>query len=266
MLAALVLPRKPSHNRPVTTPTETPLLIAVVVPLRNEAGNVLPLLAEITAALGARPFEVVCVDDGSDDATPNELAAASIAEPRLKVLRHRKCCGQSAAILTGIRAAKARFIATLDGDGQNDPADIPRLLATLQADSQPDFLLVAGWRRRRNDPWLKRVSSRIANGVRRRLLRDNTPDTGCGLKVFTRSAFLELPWFDHIHRYLPALMLRRGSRVVSMEVNHRPRERGRTKYGVGNRLWVSIGDLMGVMWLMRRAKTPEVMPRSGADA
>jgi dolichol-phosphate mannosyltransferase len=173
------------------------------------------------------------------------------------VVRHQAPQGQSFAVATGVRAARGRWIATLDGDGQNDPADIPRLLAArdaagASAASPGGPLLLAGYRKARSDSWLKRVSSRVANGVRGRLLGDSTPDTGCGLKLFEREAFLALPHFDHMHRFLPALFLRAGGSVISVEVGHRPRTRGRSHYGVMNRLWVGIVDIFGVLWLMKR--------------
>jgi len=168
------------------------------------------------------------------------------------------------AIRTGVKAARAPFIATLDADGQNDPADIPRLWEIARAAPPLPPLLVAGYRRKRRDSWVKRMSSRIANGVRRRLLRDATPDTGCGLKLFRRDLFLDLPAFDHMHRFLPALVRRQGGSTVSVEVNHRPRERGRSNYGVFDRLWVGIVDLLGVMWLMRRAKNPVLFDEADA--
>lgn len=233
--------------------------ISVVIPVLNEAGNIEPLLEEIQAALdGGFDFEVLYVDDGSHDATPQDLAAARTRFPRLRVLTHRQTCGQSAALRSGVAAARGHWIATLDGDGQNDPADIPRLLTTArEAATAGKSLLVAGYRRKRQDSTLKRVSSRIANAVRSRLLGDATPDTGCGLKVFAREDFLALPYFDHMHRFLPALMQRAGGSVTSVEVNHRHRQRGQSKYGTLDRLIVGVVDLLGVMWLKRRACIPE---------
>ena len=234
--------------------------LSVVIPVKNEQDNILPLLAEIGAALEDRcEYEVIYVDDGSDDATPRVLDEARAQYPRLRILRHARSCGQSTAIRTGVKAARAEWIATLDGDGQNDPADIPKLLAVLQAPGRsPALKLIAGWRRTRRDTWIKRLSSKVANAVRARLLKDKTPDTGCGLKLFERKLFLDLPYFDHMHRFLPALVLRAGGEVQSVEVHHRHRERGVSKYGLHNRLWVGIVDLFGVGWLQRRAKLPAV--------
>ena len=233
--------------------------LAVVVPVKNEADNILPLLGEIHAALDGRcRFEVVYVDDGSDDGTPAALREARARYPLLRVVRHKRSCGQSQAVATGVKRARAPLVATLDGDGQNDPADLPRLLdmfARLPAADQP-LTMIAGHRRKRRDTGLRRLSSRVANGVRAALLKDDTPDSGCGLKLFPREAFLDMPRFNHMHRFLPALMLRLGGRVVSVEVNHRPRERGTSKYGLWNRLWVGIVDIFGVMWLQRRASVP----------
>ena len=233
--------------------------LSVVVPVLNEAGNIEPLVAEVVAALDTGPrFEILYVDDGSDDATPRELAAARRRYPQLRVITHRRPCGQSTALRTGVVAARGEWIATLDGDGQNDPADIPKLLTVAQqAAATGQSLLVAGYRTRRQDSSIKRVSSRVANAVRSRLLRDATPDTGCGLKVFRRTDFLALPYFDHMHRFLPALMQRAGGRVTSVEVNHRHRQRGASKYGTLDRLAVGVVDLLGVMWLARRAHIPE---------
>ena len=235
--------------------TQTPCILSVVVPVRNEGPNIAGLIAEIEAALAAVPHEIVYVDDGSTDDTPRRLADAQPTAP-LVVRRHRRSCGQSAAIITGVRAARGVWIATLDGDGQNDPADIPALLARAQAAT--GLVLTAGHRVTRRDTRAKRVASRLANGIRARLLGDATPDTGCGLKLFRRDAFLDLPQFDHMHRYLPALFIRAGGRVESVPVNHRPRVSGSSKYGTLDRLWVGIFDLAGVYWLQRRGSRPIV--------
>ncbi|MEO5573254.1 MAG: glycosyltransferase family 2 protein [Gammaproteobacteria bacterium] len=234
--------------------------LSVVVPVHNEEGNIEPLIGEIRAALdGVLDYEVIYVDDGSSDATLQRLIALRNGFNRLRILNHRKSCGQSTAVLTGARAARAAWIVTLDGDGQNDPADIPALLAARSGADGPQ--LICGRRRRRNDSWLKRLSSRVANRVRAGLLKDNTPDTGCGLKLFSRSAFLALPHFDHMHRFLPALMLRNGGRVVNVDVNHRARGHGKSNYGLHNRLWVGIIDMFGVMWLQRRTKLPVILEK-----
>jgi dolichol-phosphate mannosyltransferase len=235
--------------------------LSVVVPVRNEAGNVLPLLEEIHAALLSGPeFEVIYVDDGSRDATPAELLEARARFPRLRVLTHRESCGQSAALLTGVRAARAEWVVTLDGDGQNDPADIARLLAARdRAGPEANVQLVTGWRVARRDRWAKRAASRVANAVRAWLLADGTPDTGCGLKLVLRSAYLELPAFDHMHRFLPALIQRNGGATLSVPVAHRPRAHGRSSYGVLDRLWVGIVDTLGVMWLQRRTRRPVIV-------
>jgi dolichol-phosphate mannosyltransferase len=231
--------------------------IAVVIPARDEADNVKPLLADVRAALEGRvDYEVIFVDDGSEDSTPAILGELSRAFPRLRWARHRTPCGQSAAIWTGVRLARAPWIVTLDGDGQNDPADIPTLLEARGARGVDANLLVNGRRERRRDTWLKRASSKIANAVRSRVLGDDTADTGCGLKLFPREAFLGLPFFDHMHRFLPALVRRGGGEVVSVPVGHRERLHGRSHYGVHNRLWTGIVDMLGVFWLQRRSKLP----------
>jgi dolichol-phosphate mannosyltransferase len=173
--------------------------------------------------------------------------------PEIRLLRHARRSGQSAAVATGVREARAPWIATLDGDGQNDPADIPRLLEAARNPPSPRLRLVMGNRTTRRDTWLRRLSSRVANGVRGGLLRDGTPDTGCGIKVFDRAVFMDMPRFDHMHRFMPALFQREGCDVISVPVNHRERLRGRSKYGLHNRLWVGIVDLFGMMWLIRRA-------------
>lgn len=234
--------------------------LSVVVPVHNEADNIEPLVAEIESALKSlRDHEIIYVDDGSTDDTQAVLLALAKRNPRLRVLRHQSCCGQSTALLSGIRAARGKIIATLDGDGQNDPADIPKLHAALKAAAGSEALsMVAGYRAKRQDTDWRRFSSKVANAVRGSLLRDHTPDTGCGLKVFPREVFLALPYFDHMHRFLPALVQRAGGRVQSVEVNHRPRLRGTSKYGTWHRLWVGLVDLLGVMWLQRRARVPEL--------
>jgi len=228
--------------------------LSVVVPVRDEEENIAPLIEEICSVLeNLLEYEIVYVDDGSSDKTWERLVALSEKLSQLKIVRHRKSYGQSVAIHTGVKAAQAPLIATLDGDGQNDPADIPRLLQVFNSpDSPVNLQLVIGHRRKRQDSWVKRSSGRVANRVRGYLLRDRTPDTGCGLK------FLGLPFFDHMHRFLPALILRNGGAVLSVEVNHRPRKHGQSHYGVWDRLWVGLVDLLGVMWLQRRSKTAEV--------
>ena len=234
--------------------------LSVVVPVHNESLNVLPLLAGIETALtGKVQFEAVFVDDLSTDDTARVLTDYARSHPWLVVVLHRNNCGQSTAVRTGVREARGSVVATLDGDGQNDPADIPALLARwreLRLVNTP--VLIAGWRAQRRDTWLRRLSSRVANGVRSRLLGDATPDTGCGLKLFGRDDFLALPYFDHMHRFLPALVRRAGGAVVSVQVAHRPREHGKSHYGIHNRLWVGLVDMLGVMWLQRRARVPLV--------
>jgi dolichol-phosphate mannosyltransferase len=250
--------------QPGPSRTTEPPLLSVVVPVRNEAPNVAPLIAEIEAALAPFAFEILYVDDGSSDDTPEALRAAAAGGAPLRSLRHRTRCGQSAAIITGVKAARGSWIATLDGDGQNDPADIPRLLQlALDSAGLGSPVLVTGHRVSRRDSRTKRLTSWIANAVRSRLLGDATPDTGCGLKVFPRSLFLELPHFDHMHRFLPALVLRQGGRVLSEPVSHRPRRAGRSNYGTFDRLTVSLFDLIGVAWLQRRWQRPEVLPEDG---
>ncbi len=213
------------------------------------------LAREIHAALDGRlNFEVLFVDDGSSDTTAAEvLRIRDGSSPPIRLLKHEKCIGQSAGICTGVRAAKAPWVATLDGDGQNDPADLPHLIEALwDYDCDGRLKLVMGNRTARRDTLLRRLSSRIANGVRSIALNDATPDTGCGIKLFEREMFLQLPHFKHMHRFLPALVQRSGQRVISVPVNHRPRTQGKSKYGVNNRLWVGMVDLLGVLWLSRR--------------
>lgn len=236
--------------------------LSVVVPVHNEAENIEPLLNEITSALtNFSDYEIIYIDDGSTDNTLEVLKNAQQKIPNLRVFHHQKSCGQSAAIFTGIKAAKFPIIATLDGDGQNNPADICHLHANLQTQREANskLAMIAGWRNQRHDSQWRLISSKIANGIRATLLGDATPDTGCGLKVFLRDAALELPFFDHYHRFLPALMLRGGYQVISLSVSHRARERGVSKYGTLDRLWVGISDILGVMWLKTRMKKTEVI-------
>jgi len=228
--------------------------LSVVVPVHNERDNIVPLLSEIAAALrGVADFEIVFVDDASRDDTLAVLTAAKAQFPELRVLRHLAQSGQSTALRTGIKAARGAWIATLDGDGQNDPADIPKLIA-MRAASPAAIKLFAGWRVNRQDSGSKRWASKFANAIRSRLLRDETPDTGCGIKLFERAVFLDLPYFDHMHRYLPALVQRAGWQVKSVPVNHRQRGSGTSKYNNLNRALVGIADLRGVSWLIRRSK------------
>ncbi|WP_372422177.1 glycosyltransferase family 2 protein [Salinarimonas chemoclinalis] len=243
----------PSSAAPADrAPAPAPVL-SVVVPVKNEAGNILPLVAEIETAcapLGA--FEILYVDDGSTDATPAELAAAQATRPHLRVVRHAQSCGQSAAVRSGVRAARAPLVATIDGDGQNDPAFIPDLVTALEA-AGPGCGLAAGQRTSRKGRF-KAFQSRIANGVRRRVLADATRDTGCGLKVVRRDVYLMLPYFDALHRFMPALVAREGFSVVHVDVKDRPRLAGTSKYGMLDRLFVGILDLAGVWWLIRRRR------------
>jgi dolichol-phosphate mannosyltransferase len=228
--------------------------LSVVVPVHNERDNIVPLLSEIAAALrGKVHFEIVYVDDRSKDDSLAVLTAAKAQFAELRVLRHLQQSGQSTALRTGIKAARGAWIATLDGDGQNDPADIPKLLA-MRGESPADIRLFAGWRVNRKDSGSKRWASKWANAIRSRLLRDATPDTGCGIKLFERAAFLDLPYFDHMHRYLPALFQRAGWQVRSVPVNHRPRGSGVSNYNNLGRALVGISDLRGVAWLIKRSK------------
>ena len=235
-----------------------PLDLSVVVPVFNERDNVAPLAKEIVSALRGRvAFEILYVDDHSADDSLHVLTALRSEVPELRVLRHTRQSGQSTAIRTGVKAARAAWVATLDGDGQNDPADIhPLLLARDSAAAQ--VKLIAGWRVHRQDSASKRWASRWANAIRSRLLHDDTPDTGCGIKLFEREAFLDLPYFDHMHRYLPALMQRAGWRTVSIPVNHRGRSTGVSKYNNLQRGWVGMRDLRGVAWLITRSRLTRV--------
>jgi dolichol-phosphate mannosyltransferase len=236
--------------------------VAVVVPVRNEAGNIAPLVAEIATALqGQWPFEVVYVNDGSSDGTEAELTRLMVLHPFLRRVRHKESCGQSAAVRSGVSAARAGLVVTIDGDGQNDPAFIPAMVRKLEAGA-PAMGLVAGQRTGRKSGGFKKLQSRIANAVRGAVLRDGTRDTGCGLKAFRRDVFLMLPYFDGLHRFLPALVKREGYTIGYVDVVDRPRGAGVSNYGLWDRLWVGILDLAGVWWLIRRKKrVPEILEK-----
>jgi len=230
---------------------------SVVVPMHNEAGNAANLAREIASVLDGRSYEMIFVDDASRDDTRAELAGLKGELPTLRIIGHRKNAGQSRAVRTGVLAARAPAIGTLDGDGQNDPADLPRLLARLtRADAPADLGMVAGKRTKRQDNWSKRTASRIANNIRKTALKDGADDSGSGIKVFKREAFLRVPYFDHMHRFMAALMLREGYAVEFLEVNHRQRGAGRSKYTNLGRLAANMTDLWGVMWLRSRARLP----------
>jgi dolichol-phosphate mannosyltransferase len=233
--------------------------VSVVVPVKNEAGNIAPLIAEIATALGAgASFEIIYVNDGSSDATEAELLELMTSRHWLRQLKHAVSCGQSAAVRTGVTHARAPVVVTLDGDGQNDPAFIPALLKVLETGA-PRVGLVAGQRKGRKDTGFKKLQSRIANGVRGAVLRDGTRDTGCGLKAFRRDVFLALPYFDGLHRFLPALVRRENYDIGYVDVVDRQRRAGTSNYGLWDRLWVGILDLAGVWWLIRRKRrVPEV--------
>ena len=244
-------------NRKTKSQASKKPLISVVVPAFNEAENVENLAAEIAAALASMPYEMIFIDDASTDDTKAVLIDMKARFPFLRVLAHRQNSGQSRGVRSGVRAARADIIATLDSDGQNDPADIPALYAQLTREGAPENLAMVGGRRaKRIDSAAKKFASHFGNGVRKRLLKDQADDTGCGLKLFRRQAFLDLPYFDHIHRYIPALMLREGFAIEFADVNHRAREFGESKYTNFGRLKVSIADLRGVIWLRKRMKLP----------
>jgi len=232
--------------------------VSIVVPVRNEAGNVAPLIAEIAAALDGRwAYEIIYVNDGSTDATAEQLAAIMKQRGNLRQIRHATSSGQSAALRSGVRAARGAIVATLDGDGQNNPVFLPDLILAIEHGG--DRLgLAAGQRVGRKDTGFKKIQSRIANGVRSVILRDGTRDTGCGLKAFRREVFLALPYFDGLHRFLPALVRREGYEIVYVDVIDRPRRAGVSNYGFYDRLWIGIMDLAGVWWLIRRKKSTPV--------
>jgi glycosyltransferase involved in cell wall biosynthesis len=232
--------------------------VSIVVPVRNEADNIAPLIEEISASLNGRwAYEIIYVNDGSTDATGERLAAIMTQRDNLRQLRHARSGGQSAAVRSGVRAARGEIVATLDGDGQNDPAFLPDLIAAVEKDARVG--LAAGQRVGRKDTGFKKLQSRTANKVRNAILKDGTRDTGCGLKAFRRDVFLMMPYFDGLHRFLPALVRREGFDIAYVDVIDRPRRSGVSNYGFFDRLWIGIMDLAGVWWLIRRKKpTPEV--------
>ncbi|HSZ95517.1 MAG TPA: glycosyltransferase family 2 protein [Bradyrhizobium sp.] len=234
------------------------IAVSVVVPVRNEAENIAPVIAEIAAALDGRwNYEIIYVNDGSTDATPERLASAMKSRPNLREVRHATSSGQSAAVRSGVRAALGAIVATLDGDGQNNPAFLPALISAIE-DGGERTGLAAGQRVGRKDTGFKKIQSRIANGVRKAILHDGTRDTGCGLKAFRREVFLAMPYFDGLHRFLPALVRREGYDIAYVDVIDRPRHSGVSNYGFFDRLWIGIMDLAGVWWLIRRKKPTPV--------
>lgn len=240
------------------SPDPESVTISIVVPVRNEAGNLAPLIAEITAALDGRwAYEIIYVNDGSTDATADNLAGLMKQRGNLRQIRHAVSSGQSAAVRSGVRAARGTIVATLDGDGQNNPAFLPDLIAAIE-EGGDRIGLAAGQRVGRKDTGFKKMQSRIANGVRNAILHDGTRDTGCGLKAFRREVFLAMPYFDGLHRFLPALMRREGYEIAYVDVIDRPRRSGVSNYGFFDRLWIGIMDLAGVWWLIRRKKQTPV--------
>ena len=242
----------------LTTSDRGMVAVSIVVPVRNEADNVAPLIAEIISALDGRwVYEIIYVNDGSTDATAERLAALMEQHRQLRQLKHAISSGQSAAVRSGVRAARGAIVATLDGDGQNNPAFLPDLIAAVES-SGGRVGLAAGQRVGRKDTGFKKLQSRIANGVRNSILRDGTRDTGCGLKAFPREVFLSMPYFDGLHRFLPALVRREGFDIAYVDVIDRPRHSGVSNYGFFDRLWIGIMDLAGVWWLIRRKKPTPV--------
>jgi dolichol-phosphate mannosyltransferase len=249
-----------NSSRVLNLPSSDPaaLAVSIVVPVRNEAENVAPLIAEITAALDGRwVYEIIYVNDGSSDATAEKLDAIMTQRDNLRQIAHASSAGQSAAVRSGVRAARGAIVATLDGDGQNNPAFLPDLIAAIENGSSR-VGLAAGQRVGRKDTGFKKLQSRIANGVRNAILRDGTRDTGCGLKAFPREVFLAMPYFDGLHRFLPALVRREGYEIAYVDVIDRPRHSGVSNYGFFDRLWIGIMDLAGVWWLIRRKKPTPV--------
>jgi dolichol-phosphate mannosyltransferase len=246
--------------------SEPEVAVSIVVPVRNEAENIVPLIEEITAALGGRwVYEIIYVNDGSTDATAERLKAAMGQRPNLRQLRHAASAGQSAAVRSGVRAARGAIVATLDGDGQNNPAFLPDLITAVERGGGR-IGLAAGQRVGRKDTGFKKFQSRVANAIRNAILHDGTRDTGCGLKAFRREVFLMMPYFDGLHRFLPALMRREGFEIAYVDVVDRPRHSGISNYGFFDRLWIGIMDLAGVWWLIRRKKpTPVATEVSSHD-
>jgi dolichol-phosphate mannosyltransferase len=245
------------HRGPTATPPAPPRPhLTLVVPVYDEADNLRPLYGEIVAALAAGPeFELIFVDDGSRDASPAVLATLAAADPRVRLLRSRRNAGQSAALAAGARAARGAVTVTLDADLQNDPADIPLLLAALDEDCD----VVCGVRQKRRDSWVRLLSSRIANGVRNRLTHESIADVGCTLRACRTVYLLRIPWFDGMHRFLPTLLRQAGARIREVPVRHRPRLAGKSKYGIGNRLWRGIKDLLAVRWMQQRWIDPSLV-------
>jgi dolichol-phosphate mannosyltransferase len=242
----------------LSAPEAVPVDVSIVVPVRNEQDNVAPLIAEITAALDGRwPYEIIYVNDGSTDATPARLAELMQTRANLRRIDHAASSGQSAAVRTGVRNARGGIVATLDGDGQNNPAFLPNLISAIQ-DGGGRVGLAAGQRVGRKDTGFKKAQSKIANAVRNAILKDGTRDTGCGLKAFRRDVFLSMPYFDGLHRFLPALVRREGFDIAYVDVTDRPRQSGVSNYGFFDRLWIGIMDLVGVWWLIRRKRTSPV--------
>jgi dolichol-phosphate mannosyltransferase len=251
--------------RPVDTmETQSSPRVSIVIPAHDEADSLPGLIDEVVAAFARRvDYEILVVDDASGDRTPDVLAGLQARQPALRVLRHARNAGQSAALMTGVRHARGAWIATLDGDGQNDPADLPSLLDEIERRADPALKLIQGWRISRRDSVTKRWSSRIANAVRGTLLRDATPDSGCGIRVVERAALLGVPAFDHMHRFIPALLRQAGWSVASHPVNHRPRRAGRSHYDTWRRLRVGLVDMLGVAWLGRRTRTANLLALQG---
>jgi dolichol-phosphate mannosyltransferase len=261
-ITQLVKPVFTCRDMHINTENNSPLVsnpdLSVIIPAYNEAEAIILLVKEISLILNGKiRHEIIIVDDGSMDETSNVLIQL-MHDPglQLRLLQHAANYGQSAAIFTGIQSSRAPWVVTLDGDGQNDPNDIFKLLDKLNVAQDPELKLICGYRKKRHDNLIRRFSSIVANAVRSKILQDSTPDTGCGLKLIHRSTFLSLPFFDHMHRFIPALMKRAGAGIISVEVSHRPRKTGMSKYSINNRLWVGIIDLFGMLWLIKRYSSP----------